>query len=107
MTDEAMEQDIVDKGLTAPRISLDHVREMLSRVQYRFEQPQGTTLTLCHAFLDDSFYLGSGTSACVSPENFNADVGETGAQKNALRIATDKLYELEGYRLWQELHYGQ
>lgn len=106
MTDEAMEQEILTKGLTAPRVTLDHVRDMLPRVQYRFEQPPGTTLTLCHAFLDDTFYLGSGTSACVSPENFNAEMGESNAHKNALRIATDKLYELEGYRLWQELRYG-
>jgi len=102
--DQAIEDQIEAKGLNAPRISLAHVQEMRRRVFYRFEQPVNTTTTFCHAFLDGTFYLGSGHSACVSPENFDAQVGQDAAMRKAQQVATDKLYELEGYRLWAEMN---
>jgi hypothetical protein len=104
--DQAVEDQIVVKNLTAPRISLAHVQSMLLRVGYRFEQPKGTTTTFCHAYLDGAFYLGTGHSACVSPENFDEATGESIASRNARTIATNKLYELEGYRLWSEMNHA-
>jgi hypothetical protein len=104
--DQVIEDQIEAKGLNAPRINLAHVQSMMLRISYRYEQPEGTTTTFCHAYLDGEFYLGTGFSACVSPENFNATIGEEVAGKKARAIATDKLYELEGYRLWAEINHG-
>jgi len=102
--DQAIEQEIQDKGLTAPRITMDHIFTMLNRVTYRFEQPAGTTSTFCHAFLDDAFYLVTGHSACASAANFDAELGRTIAERNARAKATERLWELEGYRLYAQLN---
>jgi len=100
-TDEQMEQQIQEKGLTAPRVTLDQIKEMMKRVQYKFDQPEGTTSTFAHAFLDGEFFLASGYSACVSKENFDAELGREYAQANAEKHAQDKLWELEGYNLYR------
>ena len=101
MSEINVEESIQAKGLTSPRITPGHIKAMHGRVNYVF-YVVGTS-TFCHAFLDTSFYLATGHSACVSPENFDQDIGEEVAGKKARAIATDKLYELEGYRLWQEI----
>ena len=104
MSDEQMEQEILDKGLTkGPRISLEHVQGMLERVEYFVEQPAGTTVTLAHAFLDGKFFLATGFNACVDPDNFDAEFGKKYALQAAENLASNKLYELEGYRLYHEI----
>lgn len=100
-TDEQMEQQIQEKSLTAPRVTLDQIKEMMKRVKYKFDQPEGTTSTFAHAFLDGKFFLASGYSACVSKENFDAELGLEYAQVNAEKHAQDKLWELEGYNLYR------
>lgn len=102
--DLAVEQEIQDKGLTAPRITVDHIFFMLNRVAYRFHRPPGSTSTFCHAFLDDTFYLATGHSACVSPENFDEELGKSIAERNARELANKRLWELEGYRLYAQLN---
>lgn len=110
-TDTEMEAEIQEKELNAPRVTLAYINEMLDvRVFYRFEQPQGTTTTFCHTFLDDAFYLTTGRTACVSLDNFDAALGMKYAQSSARDLARDKLFELEGYRLYAELlddQYGE
>lgn len=100
-TDEQMEQEIQDKGLEAPRVTLDQIKEMMKRVQYVFEQPEGTTSTFAHAFLNGDFYLATGHTACVSKENFDVSLGIKYAQEAAAQKAQDKLWELEGYNLYR------
>lgn len=100
-TDEQMEQEIQDKGLDAPRITLDQIKAMMARVQYNFDQPEGTTSTFAHAFLDGDFYLATGHTACVSKENFDPSLGIKYAQEEAAQKAQDKLWELEGYNLYR------
>lgn len=103
--DEAIEQAIQDKGLTAPRITKDHIDAMLrDRLHYRFEHPVGTTSTFCHAYLDGQFYLTSGHSACVSLDNFDKEMGQDIAMRNAREQAGKRLWELEGYRLFMQLN---
>lgn len=97
----AIEAAIQAKGLNAPRIHPKEIEKLMERVQYKTIVPEGTTSTLVHAFLDGRFLLGSGHSACVSPENFNADIGRSIAMSEATQAAADKLWELEGYRLYQ------
>lgn len=103
MNDEEMEKQIQDKGLNGPRVTLDHVKGMMGRVFYRLEQPEGTTSTFAHAYLDNRFYLASGHTACVDPANFNTELGQEHAISKAGAAAQDKLYELEGYALYTEM----
>jgi len=101
--DQAIEQQNQNKGLTAPRITVDHINEMLNRrVTFDFARTAGTTSTFCHAYLDGSFYLTSGHSACVSIENFDEELGRQIAERNAREQATKRLWGLEGYRLYMQ-----
>lgn len=102
MTEQELEQQIIDLGLTAPRVTLADINELMARVEYHYEQPEGTTSTFCHGYLD-GFYLASGFSACASPENFNVELGKGIAFHDAEAKVKNKLWELEGYRLWCDL----
>lgn len=100
--DEAkIEAEIQAKGLTAPRVTPEHINKLMSRVVIRFFGANGTASTFAHAFLDGVFFLATGHSACVSPENFDAEVGMKIARANAERAAREKLWELEGYALYR------
>lgn len=75
---------------------------MKARVQFTYDiRPNGSTTTFAHAFLDGKFYIASGMSACVSTENFNAEIGMDIARGDAIRKVSDKLWELEGYALYK------
>ena len=54
----------------------------------------------CPCILDGKFFLATGFSACVNAENFDAEIGERMARGNAEKSAENKLWELEGYRLF-------
>lgn len=70
------------------------------------ENKQGTNqfveslafLTFCVLVLKNGFTV-TGESACVSPENFNADKGREIARENAI----EKMWPLMGYHLKQQL----
>jgi len=100
--DTQVEDMILRKGLTAPRVTPAQIEALVGRVHHTYEV-QGTS-TFCHAFLDGKFYLGSGHSACVSPENFDEGVGRTVAFNNVGTVVRNKLWELEGYSLYKELN---
>ena len=51
-------------------------------------------LTICVLVLKNGFTV-TGESACVSPENFNAEIGRRVARENAI----DKMWPLLGYAL--------
>lgn len=107
MNDTQIEQEIKDKGLNvAPRVQKERIDALMDRVVYHFDQPEGTTSTLAHAFLDGTFLLATGHSACVCRENFNAESGRKWAQDKAEALARDKLWELEGYALRQAMTDG-
>jgi hypothetical protein len=100
--DASTETTLVAKGLTAARVTVDDIDELMTRVVYINEgTPTGTTSTFVHAFLDGTFLLATGHSACVSPANFNAAFGLQHAKANAERKAREKLWELEGYALFK------
>lgn len=98
--DQSDEAKIQAMGLTASRVTPADINALMDRVAYIVDQPAGTTSTLVHALLDGRFLLASGHSACVSPENFNAQLGIDMARKKAEAAARDKLWESEGYRLF-------
>lgn len=87
----------------APWVTSGQIQGLMEHVSYRFENPEGTTSTFCHAFLNDKFYLATGHSASVSLANFNPEIGGRMAQANAAKKAESKLWELEGYSLFKQL----
>ncbi|WP_202744613.1 Gp49 family protein [Acinetobacter pittii] len=100
MTKDVTEQELSEKAI-APRVTKAQIDALMERVTYTVEQrPGGTTSTFVHAFLDGKFFLASGFSACVNAENFDAEIGERMARCNAEKLAENKLWELEGYRLF-------
>ena len=99
--DESLEQKLKEQS-AAPRVTLDHINELMRRVTYvTVQQPGDTTSTFVHAYLDGKFFLASGFSGCISAENFDADIGERLARSNAEKRAENKLWELEGYMLYR------
>ena len=95
MTD--YENEIKEKGLTAPRVTPEHLESGI--VSESFHVFEGTTFTACLLTLKNG-YTVLGESACASPENFNAELGRKIARDNA----KNKIWSLEGYLLRQKLH---
>lgn len=108
MDDKSTEQRITALGLDKPRVKPEHINALLDTVEYVTVQPEGTTSTFCHAYLPGTdgkrFSLATGHSACVIPENFNAQLGIDLAKSKAVSAARDKLWELEGYSLFKEMN---
>lgn len=97
MSDQDIEQEIQDKGLTAPRITPQHIEQMVVGEEYhRFPH---TTVTVCCLFLHNGFTV-VGESACASSDNFDEELGKKIARDNAKQ----KIWALEGYLLKQKLH---
>lgn len=113
-------QEILNKGLTAPRITPADVEANIVGEHYftaaagvegelRFGDPQASDsdtysdslklLTFCVLVLKNGFTV-TGESACASPENFDAEVGRKIARRNAV----DKIWPLMGYELKSKLH---
>lgn len=97
MTDQAIEQEIQAKGLTAPRVTPPDIEANISSEHYinagealnlRFKPesdergPLGL-LTFCVLVLRNGFTV-TGESACASPENFDAELGRKIARQNAV-----------------------
>lgn len=96
-SEKQIEQEIQAKGLTAPRITPDHIDACIVKEQYHVFE--GTTVTVCLLHLPNGFTV-DGISACASPENFNPEIGRKIARQNA----REKIWLLEGYLLKQRLH---
>lgn len=97
-----MEKEIVDKGLTYPRITNDEIEDKMKEVKFHCHIVPGTTTTVITAFIlmgHIPFTLSTEIMACVDPRNFNAGLGEKYGIEKAYKAAKDKLWELEGYRL--------
>lgn len=120
MNDNQIEQEIQDKGLTAPRVTPADLEANISSVYY-FTAKQGAEksardngcnaagspedgtalglLTFCVLVLKNGFTV-TGKSACASPENFDEEIGRKLARQNAI----GKLWPLMGYELKCRLH---
>jgi hypothetical protein len=98
-TEQEIEKEIQDKGLTAPRLTPELIDKAIAREDYHVFGD--TCLTVCCLTLQNGFTV-IGESACASPENFNAEIGRKIARGNA----RDKIWVLEGYLLRQKLHDG-
>lgn len=119
MNDQQIENEIVAKGKVAPRITPQHVENIITSETY-FTAHDGWAgsvihkkkgevielddlnqlklLTFCVLVLANGFTV-TGESACASPENFDAEIGRKIARQNAV----NKIWLLEGYLLKQKL----
>ena len=126
-TDQAIEQEIQAKGLTAPRVTpadieaniasehyfsaADGVAGKVGNFMYMSSHPMDGNdpagmqpghplrlLTFCVLVLRNGFTV-TGESACASPENFDAEVGRKIARANAVQ----KMSPLMGYELKERL----
>ena len=116
-TDQAIEQEIIAKGLTAPRVTPADIEANICS-EYFFTAGDGIDgeirsrekspsfcyetvldhLTFCVLVLRNGFTV-TGESACASPENFDAELGRKIARANAV----NKLWPLMGYALKERL----
>lgn len=106
---ETKDQDVTSTelaaaGKTGPRVTRDWIQALMTNVEYRVDVPEGTTTTFVHAFLNGTFFLASGFSACVDPANFVAAIGERIATEDAMKKAENALWLLEGYKLYAQLN---
>lgn len=101
--DAAVEAMIQEKGLTAPRILPSMIEAMVNSLTFKVHHFEGTTTMVAMASLPSGFEVGIGKSACASPENFNAEVGEKIATDNARDAARANLWQFEGYVLKKQL----
>lgn len=126
MNDQQIEQEIQAKGLTAPRVTPQHIEDVIASEHYftgvdgflgaynrkndvrveaykvDWEVPRSIQaldlLTFCVLVLKNGFTV-TGESACASPENFDSEIGRKIARQNAV----NKIWLLEGYLLKQKL----
>lgn len=97
MSEAEIESEVKAKGLTGLRLTPGMIDGVIKKEDYYvFPDSQ---LTVCCLTLQNGFTV-TGESACVSPENFNADLG----RKIAREKAREKIWPLEGYLLKHEQH---
>lgn len=97
MTDEqALEKEIQEKGLTAKRITPEMLDAEIASEDYHVFP--GSCLTVCCLTLKNGFCV-TGESACASPANFNAEIGQKIARDNARQ----KIWAFLGFRLRDQL----
>lgn len=119
MNNKAIEQEIQAKGLTAPRVTPANIEVNIAS-EFCFTAAEGVAgrevapltgdlavpsslhlLTICVLVLKNGFTV-TGESACVSPENFDAELVRKRARENAVQ----KIWPLMGYALKQKLYDG-
>lgn len=118
MNDKAIEQEILAKGLKAPRVTpADIHANIRAEIYFTGDQAAAASshikseyvegerilapldlLTFCVLILRNGFTV-TGESACASPENFDAEIGRKIAKQNA----EQKIWPLMGYELKQRL----
>lgn len=99
MDEQQTEQQIQAKGLTAPRITPEHIDGLV--VAEDFHRFPGTTVTVCALTLRNG-YVVIGHSAAASPENFDAELGRDIARAEA----RNHIWALEGYLLREKLSHA-
>lgn len=102
MNDKDIEQEIIDKGLTYPRVTNDQIDALMDKVSCHCHLVEGTTTTVITAVLHMNhikFTLATEIMACVDPRNYNEEIGRKYGIEKAKAAARNKLWELEGYAL--------
>lgn len=115
MNDQAIEQAIQANGKTAARVTPADIEAEITHTYYvnvgeahhaKWPDPTAADehhpsidlLTICVLVLKNGFTV-TGESACASPENFDAQIGQDIARANAI----NKIWPLMGFRLRDQL----
>jgi hypothetical protein len=88
---------IKDAGLTAPRITPEHIDSLI--VDKTFTVLPSGKVMVCEITLKNGFTV-RGEASAVSKENFNEEIG----RKVSFDKARAQIWPLEGYRLQENLH---
>jgi len=84
-----------------PHVTAAEIDVLLKRVEVHTTTcNEPTPHVMAIAWLDGKFHLGTAISKSVNPENFNEELGIKYSTEEVLEIAENKLWELEGYRLF-------
>lgn len=106
--DQEIEAMIKAQPTDAPRVTPEHLASLIACEYYLNgatatmgcpQHPSLALLTICILVTRTGFTL-IGHSACVSPERYDAQIG----QKVARQKAMDQLWALEGYLLMHQQH---
>ncbi|QDD62661.1 hypothetical protein EJD96_00130 (plasmid) [Herbaspirillum seropedicae] len=101
MNDQAIEQQVQAKGLSAPRVSLADLEGNIAHVEIvKHVAHSGQILRWAVLTTQNGFAVTGKPSASVSAENDNWEIGE----KVAVDNARSELWELMGYALKQRLY---
>jgi len=100
MTDNAIEQEIQSKGLTAPRITPSDLEANISDVEIvKHVSKSGQVLRWAVITTNNGYAVVGKPSCSVSSANDNAELGE----KIAVSNSKDEMWPLMGYALKQKL----
>lgn len=94
MNKDDIEKEVTALGLNAPRITPEDVSAVIGA--WEFHVFPHSQMTVCCITLLNGFTV-TGESACVSPENFNKELGE----KYSHLRAKDKVFELLAFQMCQ------
>lgn len=96
--------DVQFSPINENKVSNDRIDSLMEKLTFSAERFGDTTLTIATARLPNGFTVAIGESACVDPNNFDADKGKDYAICDAYSKANKKLWELEGYALAQKIN---
>ncbi len=101
VTDQQIEKEIQDKGLTAPRVALDAIDEKIQHMEIvKHISYAGQVVRWCVITMQNGFAVTGKPAVSVSPENDDRELGE----KIAFQNAKNEIWALEGYMLKQKLY---
>ena len=97
--EQKIEQMIQEKELNAPRLKPENIDAKIKSITFTKLPPNKAMV--CEITLLNGFTV-RGEAACVSPENFDKDIGE----KISFEDARSKIWQLEGYLLQEQYPVG-
>ncbi|HWI68907.1 MAG TPA: Gp49 family protein [Nitrospiraceae bacterium] len=98
MDDKQLDKAIAERPY--PKVTKEGIEAKVEKVSYMVLPD--STVTICNLLLKNGFSV-RGESACVDPRNFNMEIG----QQLAYRDAFSKMWQLEGYLLAENRFQGK
>lgn len=83
------------------KVSKERVDHLLATSTMHYNRLHGTT-TVCQVVLQNGFMLATGLSSCLDPASFDESLGRKYSMMDALESASNKIWELEAYRIIME-----
>lgn len=83
------------------KVTPERIKALMARVTVTVvKHTEPTTHLVAIAWLDGSFQLAVNVNKAVDPANFDEDMGKAIATSAVLKEAEDKLWMMEGYKLY-------